>query len=919
MKKILLLAATVLMTGTALKAQVTVTGGATASYTSLGAAFAAINVGTHTGAITVDISASITETASAILNSSGEGGSSYTSVLIFPSVDGVVINGPSTAASGRGVIELNGADNVTVDGDNPNTPGINKNLTIVNNNPNTTTYASVIRVATHTVTPQYNNADNIAIKNLILNGNATGRNVSGTTSTTGSENTTFGVVVGPNGGSSVSALTSVTGVMNTTTTANAFSVDNCSINSVARGIVFNGNTSASSSGVAFTNNVIGSAGTLTGNPPYNSPATTVYSKAIFIQGVSSAVITGNIIQNILSYVGTTFSGIELNTAIGAGNVTISSNTITGVVNNGSGAVNAVSLLASTGAYMITSNIINNIQSSTSSVMGVNISSGATAGLIENNKISYVYARSTSGFAARGILLGGGNAITVRNNFIWDLNAVSNNNTTGTTFGVRGISITSGTNHFIHHNTISLSGPMLSGGSSPDITTCLSIAGTGQTGIDVRNNLFSNTMSGGNSGAIHTIIQLPTGGTSAMNLSINNNAYFGSSTVNVGLTTNPTAYSISNFNSGATTPATNWRAYTSTLGNTNNDNASFALTTAAPFISASNLHINNALPVFLESAGATIGVTSDIDGDVRPGPVGSVNGGGTAPDIGADEFDGIPLVANDIAATAFVSPTNGGGVGQSMNFSPQASFSNLGSSGQTNFNVIYRIINSSNAVVYTQTNVVASLNSLATTTVTFPVTSLATAGTYTIRAIASLAGDMATVNDSISGTMSILAPLCGTYNIGAAQAFPFNTLTNAITRLNQVGVSCGVTFLLDDASYSTSETFPLVINPVLGGSSTNTVLIRPNVGVTSTVTGSGSSIFKLFNTYYVTIDGMNAGGSSLTLNNTNSGASAVVWLASTASTGPGNNNIGINNITAIGGGTTSSSSFGIVAGVDGATP
>ena len=65
----------------------------------------------------------------AVLNSSGSGSASYTSVLLHPTVDGVTITGSGTPAS-RGVIELTGADNVTIDGDNPNTAGTNRNLTI---------------------------------------------------------------------------------------------------------------------------------------------------------------------------------------------------------------------------------------------------------------------------------------------------------------------------------------------------------------------------------------------------------------------------------------------------------------------------------------------------------------------------------------------------------------------------------------------------------------------------------------------------------------------------------------------------------------------------------------------------------------------------------------------------------------------
>lgn len=52
----------------------------TASYPTLSAAFGAINAGTHTGAITVSINGDTTETAPAILNASGAGAASYTSI-----------------------------------------------------------------------------------------------------------------------------------------------------------------------------------------------------------------------------------------------------------------------------------------------------------------------------------------------------------------------------------------------------------------------------------------------------------------------------------------------------------------------------------------------------------------------------------------------------------------------------------------------------------------------------------------------------------------------------------------------------------------------------------------------------------------------------------------------------------------------
>src|SRR5438094_5606558 len=60
---------------------VTVNPGA-GSYATLQAAFAAINAGTHTGAVSVTIVNNTTETGTAVLNASGSGSASYTSISI---------------------------------------------------------------------------------------------------------------------------------------------------------------------------------------------------------------------------------------------------------------------------------------------------------------------------------------------------------------------------------------------------------------------------------------------------------------------------------------------------------------------------------------------------------------------------------------------------------------------------------------------------------------------------------------------------------------------------------------------------------------------------------------------------------------------------------------------------------------------
>ena len=204
MKTFLLLLAglTVFATASFAQVSVTATGGTLGPtpYTTLGDAFTAINAGTHQGDITIDIQANTAEAGPAVLNSNGAGSALYTSVLIRPTADGVSISGATV--SGRGVVELNGADSVTIDGDNPNTGGTNRNLTITNTAAAATTYTQVVRVALSTL---ISSGDNNTVKNCILTGSASGQNAAGITSTTSAVHTTYGILVG--GGASTVANT----------------------------------------------------------------------------------------------------------------------------------------------------------------------------------------------------------------------------------------------------------------------------------------------------------------------------------------------------------------------------------------------------------------------------------------------------------------------------------------------------------------------------------------------------------------------------------------------------------------------------------------------------------------------------------------------------------------------------------------
>lgn len=127
-----------------LDAQVSVSatqGTANATYSTLKAAFDAVNAGTHQGALTIAITDNTTETASAVLYQSGYNStSSYTSVSIYPTVTGKSISGSLTAP----LIDLNGADNVTIDG-RLNATGSTIDLTINNSSTSSNATTSTIR------------------------------------------------------------------------------------------------------------------------------------------------------------------------------------------------------------------------------------------------------------------------------------------------------------------------------------------------------------------------------------------------------------------------------------------------------------------------------------------------------------------------------------------------------------------------------------------------------------------------------------------------------------------------------------------------------------------------------------------------------------------------------------------------------
>lgn len=95
-----------------------------------------------------------------------------------------------------------------------------------------------------------------------------------------------------------------------------------------------------------------------------------------------------------------------------------------------------------------------------------------------------------------------------------------------------------------------------------------------------------------------------------------------------------------------------------------------------------------------------------------------------------------------------------------------------------------------------------------------------------------------------------------FNLGTEGIYP--TITAAIADANLRGVGGAVRFLLVDATYP-SETFPIVLGEVNGMSSTNTITISPNAGVTASVSGTiNQPIFDFVGASYFILDGRSGG-------------------------------------------------------------
>ncbi|MGY3088279.1 hypothetical protein ACVWYF_001312 [Hymenobacter sp. UYAg731] len=679
-----------------------------------------------------------------------------------------------------------------------------------------------------------------------------------------------------------------------------------------------------------------SSNTLTGNS--KTPAAPSSSITLQCLTAATAAVTASnntITNNTIVISGTSSSS---GTVYGYTNSssppteTLTSNTITGLAVSGtstSGSHTVAGIRTNTIAtdvQTITLNTIGSLSvsgSGTGTVTGLLfLTGGGTGTSIARNKVYDLSAVGT-GASVNGVNINGGGTYSLSNNLLGDLRAAA---ATGLT-AVSGIQVSGGTGANLYFNSVYLNAT--SAGATFG-TSGIYLNSTSTT-LDARNNIVVNKSTAAGTGGFTVALRRVSGtaGTVPANLTTttNNNLYYAGT---------PSATNLI-YVEGTTATVTNaqqtiaaYKAFVATReSNSVTEDVPFLSTTGA---ATTFLHVSPTIATQVESGGTPVsGITTDFDNDTR---------NASTPDIGADEGTFMP---QDLSG-------------------PTITVAGLGNTPSTTNRTIAVTITDASGIA-TGTNAPRLFFRKGTSGAFQSAVATSVSGsTYTFTFDYALVGGVvpgdaiqyyvvaqdASSNSNVSsnppgGTFTtppsqvyqylIQTQLSGTYYVGTGTspnpARTYATLTAAATAYNQNQLTGAVTFVLLDASYGPSETFPIQILNNADASATNTLTIKPNTGLTTVLTGSNAStLFQLIGSDYVTLDGSNGGTISAsdprpsrnwTINNTNTATSSngIVVTVFTSGTDNATNNT-FKNLVITGSGSATAQAGIIMLSVTGAT-
>jgi len=542
-------------------------------------------------------------------------------------------------------------------------------------------------------------------------------------------------------------------------------------------------------------------------------------------------------------------------------------------------------LAGTGIYLEGVNkavvnknsIINLFTQFVQIVSGISIGEHVSNSSIKSNIIHNIESANNNSTGAYGISISSGvgvNNDSIYNNSISRIISSTSGNGFGNIFNTFGIRIGGGINIKVWYNSVQLSGGS-SFGSGANGSGAMQIVGSGPfTGLEIRNNIFSNNIgnpiSGSRNAAIWVSATLPIAGAV-----INHNNYFANNLNGVLLTSG-----LSSFNTLA--------ELRSVLGGNTNSISSNPL-----FVSNSNLRpskggalrigvvipaINRDLLDSMRSTTLTRIGCYENEYDVNPPILGShqnASNSGAIPlrilqalEI-TDTSSGVSIANGRRPRVYFKKKSEGNGFGLN----------------QSSFNGWKYVESASNVSPFAFTLNYALLTSLPIVgdSIYYFFVAADSAGNYA--ALPSLGFSSENMDSLLTPPTNpfrfriVAPPLAGVYRVGTGGNY--TTLTAAVNDLHQRGVSAPVTFLLTQTTYSPpTESFPFTFsNLIQGVSATNTISIRPANGVLVSITGSGSpAIFNLNGCSFISINGsdtLSNAGRKITIRNTTSGSCVLI--------------------------------------------
>lgn len=520
------------------------------------------------------------------------------------------------------------------------------------------------------------------------------------------------------------------------------------------------------------------------------------------------------------------------------------------------------------------------------VTGVNILGGQV--IVDANKIhsfSVNNAHNGSLLTLSGIYAFTNSTATISNNMI-RLGLDENGSSVSPPCGIWGIVVRNETNGLcrVAHNSVYLGG--VSNGTGSSITRAFTHLNNSTTVKDtIVNNIFSNMRVNSGSGIKHYTVYMY----DYKNIYLNRNVY------------QKTASGIFGTANAMTSDTLDYKK-----GWVTSDNESVVADpqfvnptgTASTF----DLHLKTNVATAAEGSGYVFDVPADYDGEQRstlsPVDIGADAGNFIKTDLLPPVIIYNPLERDTVAPQRFVGDvkiTDGTGIDTAFNKRPRLYFKK-----RTNNNAFVGNTASDNGWKYVVANNTTSPFNFSVNyallhgggvvlndTIDYFVTAQDSSVSANVSANPAY-GFNATSVSNISSAPVVPnyyriyhLQLNGLYNVGSGQTSPnFPTITAAVERMADVGITGKVIFNLTDNLYSSNETFPILINAINGASAQNTVTLKPGLPGTRIIgnTVTNSQLLELNNAAYFNVDGSvnGAGSRDLTIDNTGDGRAVFIY-------------------------------------------